>query len=300
MNRGRSRAGRKLRPCRARSTARAHSRPSAIAVTIRSAPRTQSPQAHTPSTSVAKRASTAHRRARRQRHAEVVVDRVVGLDAGEADRQQHQVDVQRHLAAVDGDGLGRGRRSRRSPGTRRAAHAAGAAARPRPRSRSSRAATRGAALLVGAVRAQQRAATRATSAAGVRSRGGVGPWAISCTRGRALAQRVAEAVRARVAAAEDDHAPAGRRDRVGLHRQAGHAAVLRDEVRHGVLDAGELAARQVEVGDGAGRPWPGSARRRRRAARRPARRGRSRRRSRSARPRRRAARAGGRARPCRT
>ena len=45
-------------PCRPRSTLRAASRPSAMACTIRSAPRTQSPAANTPSTAVANVAPT--------------------------------------------------------------------------------------------------------------------------------------------------------------------------------------------------------------------------------------------------
>jgi hypothetical protein len=67
-------------------------------------------------------------------------------------------------------------------------------------------------------------------------------------RGAALAVGVTEAVRARVAAAEDDDVLAGGGDldlRVG--REACHPPVLLHQVIHREMDAAELAARYVEV-----------------------------------------------------
>src|SRR2546430_16291948 len=60
---------------------------------------------------------------------------------------------------------------------------------------------------------------------------------------RALAVRRPEAVRPRVATAEDDDALAGRQD-LSVYPVAGvHLVLLRQEV-HGEVDAGELAAGQ--------------------------------------------------------
>ena len=65
-------------------------------------------------------------------------------------------------------------------------------------------------------------------------------------RGAALAQHVAEAVRARVAAAQDRDAQALRAQLGRRHGQAGDAPVLLHEVLHGEVHAGQLGARQRE------------------------------------------------------
>ncbi len=67
-------------------------------------------------------------------------------------------------------------------------------------------------------------------------------------RARALAVHRAEAVRARVAAAEDHHVLVPRRDEVGLRENVALAApVLEREVLHREVDAVELAPRDGQV-----------------------------------------------------
>ncbi len=72
-------------------------------------------------------------------------------------------------------------------------------------------------------------------------------------RARALAVYGAEAIRARVAAAQDDHALVARRDEVRLRDEVALAApVLEGEVLHGEVDAVELAPRDRQVARVAG------------------------------------------------
>ena len=81
-----------------------------------------------------------------------------------------------------------------------------------------------------------------------RSRGGSGSSSNCATERGTLAVHGAEAIGAGIAAADDDHVLAGRRDRRRLrHVVALAAAVLLRQIVHGEVDALEAAALDGEI-----------------------------------------------------
>src|SRR5215210_2781124 len=169
-----------------------------------------------------------------------ILEEAIAHGAREADGEQHEVCLYLEVCALDGDGLAVGG----APGldgvhlfdvtigTREAFDGDGEAAL--------------AALLVGWVGVQDEGPVGPGEMVGVVGRPGtVGQ---DFYRGAAFAVGVAEAVRARVAAAQDDDLLARGGDldlRVG--REAGDPPVLLHQVVHREMDAAELAARHVEV-----------------------------------------------------
>ena len=83
---------------------------------------------------------------------------------------------------------------------------------------------------------------------------GAGRSSSDATARGALAERRADAVGARVAAADDDDVLAGRPRWAALDRVAGDAAVLLREEVHGEVHAGELARRARARSRGARAP----------------------------------------------